>query len=305
MNDDSGNQGALFPQSVGERLRQAREEQGLDLADIANRTRVPIRHLQAIEEGRFDAMPSPTYAIGFARSYARAVGLDEREVANAVRQSPQLPVANATDYEAYEPSDPKRLPSRGLAMAAAIAALVVLIGVAIYYGTTLLRGSDAAPVAAPTDAATVAAAPEVTPTPAAGGQVTLVATDRVWLRVYDAAGKTLIERELAGGDRYDVPADAANPMINVGRPDKLDVTLNGSRVAPLGDGSHAIKDVPISAAALLARGASPTPTGAASSTPDDTSRPRATHRARPRSTPNDAVAGAPDTPPVAAATPPP
>lgn len=265
MDDDSApEQGALFAKTAGEQLREAREAQGLSLADIANHTRVPIRHLAAIEEGRFDAMPSPTYAIGFARSYARVVGLDERAIANAVRHSPQLPVANAVDYDAYEPSDPKRLPSRGLATAAAAIALLLVIGVAIYYGTTWLRGSgDRAAQAAPSDAPAIAAAPAAAPTPAGGGQVTLVATDRVWLRVYDAAGKTLVERELAAGDRYDVPGDAAAPMINIGRPDKVRVTINGSAVAPLGDGSHAIKDVPIGAAALLARGSVPAAPAAA------------------------------------------
>lgn len=302
MNDESADQGALFPQSVGERLRQAREAQGLDLADIANRTRIPIRHLEAIEQGRFDAMPSPTYAIGFARSYARVVGLDEREVGNAVRQSPQLPLAAATDYEAYEPNDPKRLPSRGLATAAGLVALALLIGVAIYYGTTLLRGTGDAPTAAPAETATVAAAPEVTPTPAAGGQVTLVATDRVWLRVYDG-DKTLAERELAAGDRYDVPSGAANPMINTGKPEKIEVTVNGSRVAPLGDGSRSLKDVPISAAALLARGAAPEPSDTANPAPRDTPRPRSTRRSEPRATPNAASTGAAEPPPAAAGTP--
>ena len=42
-------------------------------------------------------------------------------------------------------------------------------------------------------------------------------------------------------------------MINVGRPDKLPVTLNGSAVPPLGTGERAIKDVPVGAAALAAR----------------------------------------------------
>ena len=67
----------LFPQSVGERLRVLREAAALDLNDIATRTRVPLRHLEAIERGDYASLPSPTYALGFARSYARAVGAEE------------------------------------------------------------------------------------------------------------------------------------------------------------------------------------------------------------------------------------
>jgi hypothetical protein len=127
-------------------------------------------------------------------------------------------------------------------------------------------------LATPNDASTVAAAPEATPTPIAGGQVVLTATDSVWLRVYDATGKTLIEKTMQPGEQYSVPGDAANPMINIGRPDKLQVTINGSAAPALGDGKRAIKDVPISAAALQARGtaaapvAAPTPAAAAPTT---------------------------------------
>lgn len=270
MSDEQApDQASLFPKTPGERLRDAREAMGLNLTDIANRTRVPIRHLEAIEEGRFDTMPSPTYAIGFAKTYARAVGLDEREIADELRNSPRLPVSPAVEYETFELDDPKRLPSGGLAMVAGAAAVLLLIAMAVWFGSTLFRGSGepeatATPLVIPTDTPT----PTPTPTPQTGGQVTLTATDEVWLRVYDGTGKTLFERTLKAGDRYDVPADADNPMINVGRPDKLQVTLNGAAMPPLGDGRVAIKNVGVSAAAIRAHAAGEpqpgaTPTAAA------------------------------------------
>ncbi|MBN8808982.1 MAG: helix-turn-helix domain-containing protein [Sphingomonas sp.] len=303
MNDESApEQGALFTKSVGEQLREAREAQKLTLADVADRTRVPIRHLEAIEDGRYDAIPSPTYAIGFARSYARAVGLDDKAIANAVRQSPNLPLANTTDYSVYEPTDPKRLPSRGLATVAAIIALVVVVGVVVYYGTGLIRGSGSTPADAPTASTTIATEPSPTPapTPVGGGQVSLVATDTVWLRVYDANGKTLLMKELKAGERYDVPADADHPMINTAKPEKLQITVNGSAVPPLGDGKRALKDVPISAAALLSRG-----TAAASPAPVPSVTPLARRTAAPveRTTPDMATAPADIPAPAPSATP--
>ncbi|MES2096061.1 MAG: RodZ domain-containing protein [Pseudomonadota bacterium] len=293
-NDQPTDQATLFPKSTGDKLREAREAMGLDLSDVANVTRVPMRHLLAIEQGHYEGMPSPTYAIGFAKAYARVVGLDEKAIGLEVRGNPALPLAPATDYEPYELGDPKRLPSRGVAMAAGAIALVLLIGVIVYYGTSWLRGSGeqtalVVPAEAPTDAAT----PEATPAPVGGGQVILTATDSVWLRVYDATGKALFEKTMAPGEQYSVPADANNPMINIGRPDKLQVTLNGSAVAPLGDGKTAIKDVGISAAAIQARasgqpapGATPAPAAAAPSTDRSTSvppafRPRPTASATP------------------------
>jgi transcriptional regulator with XRE-family HTH domain len=297
--DQAPDQASLFPKSTGDKLREAREAQGLTLADIANRTRVPTRHLEAIENGDYGSLPSPTYTVGFAKAYARVVGLDEKVIAGEVRNNPQLPLAPMTQYDTYQPGDPKRLPSRGLATVAGGIGVLVLIAVILWYGTGLFRGSNE-PVATPPEN-TIAAAPEPTPAPVSGGQVSLTATDSVWLKIYDASGKTLFEKTMTAGERYDVPADANGPMINVGRPDKIQVTVNGSAVAPLGDGKVAIQDVPISAAALQARGATPAPaaTPAASTAAPA---PAATATPRPLSLP-PAFQPAPTPTPRAAPTP--
>jgi hypothetical protein len=85
-------------------------------------------------------------------------------------------------------------------------------------------------------------------------------------------------------------------MINVGRPDKLQVTVNGSAVPPLGSGRVAIKDVGISAAALAARA---TTTAPASTTSSPAAGPhngrRAAHdgQATPATTPLNIAAPAP------------
>jgi cytoskeleton protein RodZ len=119
----------------------------------------------------------------------------------------------------------------------------------------------------------------------------------VWLRVYDADNKTLYLGTMKAGDRFDVPATARSPMINVGRPDKLQVTLNGSNVPALGDGSRPIKDIPVDAASIAARingaaapvaAASPSPTAAASVPPAFASpTPRATASRTARSQPRE------------------
>jgi cytoskeleton protein RodZ len=230
------------PRSVGDRLRQAREAQGLDLGEVAQRTRVPQRHLEAIERGDYNALPATTYAMGFAKAYARTVGVDTAELGRDLRaelsQTYSRPVR-----EIYEASDPRRMPGPG---------------VGLFYGTDLFRTSDAPP--APTVAeAEPTPAPVATPAPpASGGQVTLTATDEVWVRVYDSAGTTLLMKTMQAGEQYDVPPTASNPMINTGRADQIEVRVNGSIVAPLGDGRRSIQNVGVGAEALQARGASST-----------------------------------------------
>ena len=256
MDGDAGENPTLFPATVGEKLRDARLAQGLELADIAGRTRVPLRHLQAIEASDYSGLPSPTYAVGFVRAYARAVGADEVTLARELRGETASLFAQRQAYESYDPADPVREPSRGLAWAGALIAVLLLAAVGLWYGTDLLRGG-AEPEPQPTATPGVVApgnAPTPAAAPASGGQVTLSATQPVWVRIYDADGQRLFEKEMAAGERYDLPPTAKAPMINVGRPESLQVIVNGSNVAPLGPAGRAVKDVPISAEALLARG---------------------------------------------------
>ena len=240
--------------SPGATLHAARTAAGLSLDEVGARTRVPLRHLMAIESGDYAALPSPTYAVGFAKAYARAVGADEVAIAAAVRQDVAKLGRRQPEYTPYEIADPARVPSRGVAIVGLGIAVAVLILIGLWYGTNLFRGGSRSAEPAPTfTPAAAAPTPVASATPVQGEQVTLTATDEVWLRVYDAANTTLFQGTLKPGDHYDVPASANNPMINVGRPDKLAVTLNGSAVPPLGSGARAIKDVPIGGAALKAR----------------------------------------------------
>ncbi len=61
---------------VGEDLRAAREKLGWQLADCAAGLRIRLPYLEALEEGRVEALPGKVYALGFLRTYARALGLD-------------------------------------------------------------------------------------------------------------------------------------------------------------------------------------------------------------------------------------
>jgi cytoskeletal protein RodZ len=61
---------------IGAALRGAREALGLPLEEIAETTRVRVRHLEALETGRFDQLPSRPFTIGYVRAYAKALGVD-------------------------------------------------------------------------------------------------------------------------------------------------------------------------------------------------------------------------------------
>lgn len=61
---------------IGEILKRAREERGLSLEEVAEKTKIRYRYLEAIEKENFDIMPGYVYVKGFIRNYARFLGLN-------------------------------------------------------------------------------------------------------------------------------------------------------------------------------------------------------------------------------------
>jgi cytoskeleton protein RodZ len=112
--------------TVGERLRIAREKQGLRLEDIAAQTRIPQRHLEALERAEWDTLPAPTYTTGFAKSYASAVGLDRTEISDQLRAEMGGQRFIASAMETFEPADPRRTMPKWLVIGT-IAGVIVLV----------------------------------------------------------------------------------------------------------------------------------------------------------------------------------
>jgi cytoskeleton protein RodZ len=71
---------------LGERLRQAREEQGISIAQAAADTRILQRYLVALEEGDYQHLPGDVYARGFVRNYAGYLGLFADEFIDLYRR---------------------------------------------------------------------------------------------------------------------------------------------------------------------------------------------------------------------------
>ena len=249
-------------QSAGDMLREAREQKNLEIEDIAKTTRIPQRHLESIETGDFGALPGRTYVIGFAKSYARTVGLSEVEIGARLREEmdDQGHSAYEPEISDYSPASPSNMPPKYLAWTAGGIAAVLLIGFLIWR-TMFLEPTDPANGGSDTEFAENEGSDRsldnpvepAGPAPSASGTVILTATETVWLRIYDEEGERLFEKEMTAGEQYTVPAEASNPQILTGRPDALTVTIDGAVVPPLGAENRTIKDVGISAAALLAR----------------------------------------------------
>jgi len=130
--------------SFGVWLRRQRELREISLRDVAERTKISLRYLEAMEEDRFDLLPAPVFAKGFLREYARYVGLSPDEVVNhwlAVQQAG----APEGDEEAASPGRSRRRLSRILLLVA----LLVLAALVAYFFYWQRRHAGAGPAGTP------------------------------------------------------------------------------------------------------------------------------------------------------------
>lgn len=254
--------------NVGSRLRAAREASGLSIGQVAAQTRISQRALAALEDCDFAALPGRTYAIGFARTYAKAVGLDGETVAADVRGELDRNAPNAAPRQAtFEPGDPARVPSSRLVWIVAAVLLLALVGGFFAFRNlfapavelpSLIAASDA-PRTVGTAPAAKAGAKTGADAPAQDGPVVFTALEEgIWVKFYDGNGQQLMQKLMAKGESYTVPATAQGPQLWTGRPEALAITIGGKPVAKLSDVQRTLRDVPVTAVALLGR-AEPAP----------------------------------------------
>ncbi|WP_353230604.1 RodZ domain-containing protein [Novosphingobium sp.] len=312
----------ILPTTVSARLRLARESLGLTTAQVAARTRITIRHIEALDRGDLAALPGRPYVLGFVRSFAQVVGLDATAMAAMARAEMDAGVPRPAPrmVHQFDVDDPAKTPSRlitwiALGLFVAVVALGALFWRSYYWPDAVLP-----PLVVPdsaTPAAPVQAAPHTVAAPAIpNGPVVFTARENdIWVKFYDGHGVQLLQKQLAQGESYTVPADAVDPKLWTGRPDALTITIGGQAVPPLADHRGIMRDVAVTAQALLARSQPPAPGAgvpvASASPANDGTGARAPHR-RPRMAgagrdpaPNPTAAAVPLPPAATTTTPPP
>jgi cytoskeleton protein RodZ len=130
--------GPLAAPRAGADLRAARERLGWTIEDVSAALRIRLPHLEALEEGRIDLLPGNAYAVGFLRTYARALGLDPDEIARRFK-------AEASEVNRRtELVFPAPMPQRGVP-AGAVILLGVVLAIGAYAGWYRLSGEGKLP----------------------------------------------------------------------------------------------------------------------------------------------------------------
>ena len=81
----------------------------------------------------------------------------------------------------------------------------------------------------------------------------LTATEPAWIQVTDGE-RTLFSGELAAGQSFTVPQDAAAPLLKAGKPEALRVTVGSATAPPVGQPGRVASNVSLAPADLM-RGA--------------------------------------------------
>ena len=109
---------------IGRHLREARQQRGEDLYDVADYLRIKPSYLFALEEGDLAGMPGRTYAMGFLRTYADHLGYDGAEVVRQLKSTGEP----ESRLEVRQPVAENRLPSVGVVVLALVLAAVAYGG---------------------------------------------------------------------------------------------------------------------------------------------------------------------------------
>ena len=253
--------------SVGQRLRQARTEQGLDVDTVAARTKISLRFLKAIESDDRSAFPGAFFYKSFVDQYARALSLDTAEIDEAVNEllSADAPLPLPGRHDAALTNLPPIAHSPRAArrrMSAWLAVLVVsLAGCSGFYAwwrqTSVIgevpvpaREARSQPAAVPVSriiAAQPAAAPATPqpevrqPSPGIKVLLDLMAHETTWLSA-SSDGKMVFQGILAPNDTKTIEGKEFT-KLKVGNAGGLEVRLNGKMLGALGERGQVLEVV--------------------------------------------------------------
>ncbi|MDQ1470369.1 MAG: cytoskeleton protein RodZ [Bryobacterales bacterium] len=232
--------------SVGALLRQERLRQGKSLEEIASRTRISQRFLEAIEVDDIGRTPGLVFVRSFVRQYASALGMDAKPL---MADLPKVDLESVLLPNPAYAAHPRHRDPRWAAALSSAMWVVLVAGTSVGGYLYLNRQQPLAnthPVSAQAADSTAvpglndsqpnpvaAAAPDTIPDPANHAvQVILKAREASWVQI-TADGKNAFTGILNPNDSRAVEADALI-KVTAGNAGGVEISLNGKSLDPLG-----------------------------------------------------------------------
>jgi cytoskeleton protein RodZ len=210
---------------IGSSLREARSRRGAAIGQAEQATKIRGKYLRALEEERFDLLPSQTYVKGFLRTYADYLGLDGQLYVDEYNS--RFASADTWAPRRSDRADERRRQRRLQAnvVLIALAAIVVLTVVVI----TAWKASGSGPAAPTAPVHHAAAKKHHVTAPSAYLEITAVrGPSKVTVNRAAANGKILFDGTL---DRGSTEAFRGRRFwLNVAAPENLVIRVGGKRV---------------------------------------------------------------------------
>ena len=115
---------SLTKQDLGNLLTVARQNKGLTIEQMASSLRIRRAYLEALEKNDFATLPGMVYAIGFIRTYARALDLNEHDMV-AMYKSQNGTLNVKPKYDMRTPKIETRIPG-GIPLIIGVAVAVII-----------------------------------------------------------------------------------------------------------------------------------------------------------------------------------
>jgi cytoskeletal protein RodZ len=233
--------------SFGEKLRRERELRGVSLREIADGTKISLRFLQALEDGRFEVLPGGLFPRAFVKQYASYLGLDvERTMADFLVEAGEKPAERRV---AVAPAGPRLRIAPGHVFLAAVAIAAVTLTLRTRAPAQQARVEptpvpvQAAPAVLPTDR--VYPSPTLATEAPVGDSLvlTMTAQQECWVEVR-ADGNTVINRVLVEGESQTLEA-RGEIVLSVGNAGGLSIRVNDRPALPLGRSGEVRKNIVI------------------------------------------------------------
>lgn len=259
----SGGSAVSAKLSAGDRLREARAKLGLTLDSASARTRIRRDYLEALETMDPRGLPSRAYAIGYLRTYARFLELDEAALVDQFKAEADTQTGRAQPT-AHQTRREIRLPK---GVFGAVLILAAVSGIAWWYANTASGEGAFADIPPPPDAEFEATS-DLTPfdgeysvadrnaiwgeLPGTGNaaarmpEIVLEANMATWLEVRDASGRILFSRDLQAGDSYRA-VDEPGLSVSTSDAGAVNLHLDGELQGTLGETGAALDNIALDA----------------------------------------------------------
>jgi cytoskeleton protein RodZ len=234
--------------TVGEILSTERRRQGKQISDVVEGTKIRSRLLDALEQGRYDDLPSPAYVKGYIQSYARYLEIPAEPLLAQFKLEAVDTVRRDTPMDRYLDAIPKEtvVPKRGTAheiprnvwiVAAAGVILVFLVLRAVTQCSGRGTGPTPTPTTLPSTEGT-SASPGATSTAPSTTTTTTASTFKIRISVRTGLASAVkvtldglvgYDGTMQGGESHEFQV-SKKVVIVIGKPDAVVVTRDGTPV---------------------------------------------------------------------------